>query len=244
MGGVATPMIERNTTIPAKKSQVFSTAADNQPSVDIVVCQGERKLVTDNKMLGNFRLDGINAAPRGVPQIEVTFDIDRNGILKVSAKDKETGKEQNISIEGSSGLSDDEIEKAKQEAEKYADADKERMEGIEVRNVADNAVYTVKKQIEELGDQLPADAKAGIEASVAEVEEALKADDTEKIKSSTDALQAKFSELAAAAQQAGAGADPMAGAPDAGGDDGSDEPKEAQGDVVDAEFEEVGEEKS
>jgi molecular chaperone DnaK len=244
MGGVATPMIERNTTIPAKKSQVFSTAADNQPSVDIVVCQGERKLVTDNKMLGNFRLDGINAAPRGVPQIEVTFDIDRNGILKVSAKDKETGKEQNISIEGSSGLSDDEIEKAKQEAEKYADADKERMEGIEVRNVADNAVYTVKKQIEELGDQLPEDAKAGIEASVAEVEEALKADDTERIKSSTDALQAKFSELAAAAQQAGAGADPMAGAPDAGGDDGSDEPKEAQGDVVDAEFEEVGEEKS
>ncbi|MDF1859035.1 MAG: molecular chaperone DnaK [Verrucomicrobiales bacterium] len=244
MGGVATPMIERNTTIPAKKSQVFSTAADSQPSVDIVVCQGERKLVTDNKMLGNFRLDGINAAPRGVPQIEVTFDIDRNGILKVSAKDKETGKEQNISIEGSSGLSDDEIEKAKQEAEKYADADKERMEGIEVRNTADNAVYTVKKQIDELGDQLPEDAKAGIEASVAEVEEALKSDDTEKIKSSTDALQEKFSELAAAAQQAGAGADPMAGAPDAGGDDSSDEPKEAQGDVVDAEFEEVGEEKA
>ncbi|MDF1824084.1 MAG: molecular chaperone DnaK [Verrucomicrobiales bacterium] len=246
MGGVATPMIERNTTIPAKKSQVFSTAADNQPSVDIVVCQGERKLVADNKMLGNFRLDGINAAPRGVPQIEVTFDIDRNGILKVSAKDKETGKEQNISIEGSSGLSDDEIEKAKQEAEKYADADKERMEGIEVRNVADNAVYTVKKQLEELGEQLPAEAKTDIEASVAEVEEALKSDDTAQIKSTTDALQAKFAELAAAAQQAGGGADPMAaaaaaaagGAPD---DGGSDEPKQTQGDVVDAEFEEVGE---
>lgn len=246
MGGVATPMIERNTTIPAKKSQVFSTAADSQPSVDIVVCQGERKLVADNKMLGNFRLDGINAAPRGVPQIEVTFDIDRNGILKVSAKDKETGKEQNISIEGSSGLSDDEIEKAKQEAEKYADADKERMEGIEVRNVADNAVYTVKKQLEELGEQLPAEAKTEIEASVAEVEEALKADDTAQIKSTTDALQAKFAELAASAQQA-AGGDPMAaaaaaaaggGAPD---DADGDEPKQTQGDVVDAEFEEVSE---
>lgn len=241
MGGVATPMIERNTTIPAKKSQIFSTAADSQPSVDIVVCQGERKLVTDNKMLGNFRLDGINAAPRGVPQIEVTFDIDRNGILKVSAKDKETGKEQNISIEGSSGLSDDEIEKAKQEAEKYAEDDKSRMEGIEVRNVADNAVYTVKKQLEELGEQLPEEAKSEIEASVTEVEEALKSDDTEKIKSSTDALQAKFAELAASAQQA-AGADPMAGAGAMPEDEGTDEPKQAQGDVVDAEFEEVGEE--
>ncbi|MDF1658081.1 MAG: molecular chaperone DnaK [Verrucomicrobiales bacterium] len=241
MGGVATPMIERNTTIPAKKSQIFSTAADSQPSVDIVVCQGERKLVTDNKMLGNFRLDGINAAPRGVPQIEVTFDIDRNGILKVSAKDKETGKEQNISIEGSSGLSDDEIEKAKQEAEKYAEDDKSRMEGIEVRNVADNAVYTVKKQLEELGEQLPEEAKSEIEASVTEVEEALKSDDTEKIKSSTDALQAKFAELAASAQQA-AGGDPMAGAGAMPEDEGTDEPKQAQGDVVDAEFEEVGEE--
>jgi molecular chaperone DnaK len=251
MGGVATPMIERNTTIPAKKSQVFSTAADNQPSVDIVVCQGERKLVTDNKMLGNFRLDGINGAPRGVPQIEVTFDIDRNGILKVSAKDKETGKEQNISIEGSSGLSDDEIEKAKQEAEKFADEDKERMDSIEVRNVADNAVYTVKKQIEELGDQVPEDAKTGIEASVAEVEEALKSDDTAKIKEATDALQAKFAELAGAAQGA-AGADPMAaaaaaaaaGAGGVDGDDAADEPKEAEGEVVDAEFEEVGEDKA
>ncbi|MDA8909200.1 MAG: molecular chaperone DnaK [Verrucomicrobiales bacterium] len=244
MGGVATPMIERNTTIPAKKSQIFSTAADSQPSVDIVVCQGERKLVSDNKMLGNFRLDGINAAPRGVPQIEVTFDIDRNGILKVSAKDKETGKEQNISIEGSSGLSDDEIEKAKREAEQYAEADKARMEGIEARNVADNAVYTVKKQLDELGEQLPAEAKTDIEASVAEVEEALKSDDTEKIKSSTDALQVKFAELAAAAQQAAGGADPMAGAGGMPEEDGADEPRQTQGDVVDAEFEEVGEEKS
>ncbi len=244
MGGIATPMIERNTTIPAKKSQVFSTAADNQPSVDIVVCQGERKLVTDNKNLGNFRLDGINGAARGVPQIEVTFDIDRNGILKVSAKDKDTGKEQHISIEGSSGLSDDEIEKAKKEAEQYAEADKERAEGIEVRNTADNAVYTVKKQIEELGDQLPEEAKASIEAAVTDVEEALKSEDTAKIKETSEALQAKFAELAAAAQQAGA--DPAAAAAAAGGgspDDDSDDPKQAKGNVVDAEFEEVGEEK-
>ena len=255
MGGIATPMIERNTTIPAKKSQVFSTAADSQPSVDIVVCQGERKMVSDNKMLGNFRLDGINAAPRGVPQIEVTFDIDRNGILKVSAKDKETGKEQNISIEGSSGLSDDEIEKAKQEAEQYADADKERAEGIEIRNTADNAVYTVKKQLEELGDQLPAEAKSEIEPLIADVEEALKGDDNDKIKEASDALQNKFGELAAAAQQAagGSGVDPAAaaaaaaaagaGGATAGSDDSSEEPKQAKGNVVDAEFEEVSEDK-
>lgn len=247
MGGIATPMIERNTTIPAKKSQVFSTAADNQPSVDIVVCQGERKMVTDNKVLGNFRLDGINPAPRGVPQIEVTFDIDRNGILNVSAKDKDTGKEQKIVIKDSSGLSDEEIEKAKQEAEQYAEADKERLEKIEVRNTADNMVYTVKKQMEELGEQLPAEVKSDIESAVTDVEEALKEDDTEKIKSTTDALQAKFSELAAAAQQAGGAAGPdmsqAAGGPAPEAEE-SDEPKQAKGNVVDAEFEEVGEEKS
>lgn len=247
MGGIATPMIERNTTIPAKKSQVFSTAADSQPSVDIVVCQGERKMVTDNKVLGNFRLDGIKPAPRGIPQIEVTFDIDRNGILNVSAKDKDTGKEQKIVIKDSSGLSDEEIEKAKQEAEQYADADKQRLEGIEARNTADNAVYTVKKQMEELGEQLPAEVKSDIESAVTDVEDALKEDDTEKIKSATDALQAKFSELAAAAQQAGAGAagpdmsQAAGAAPEA---DDADEPKQAKGNVVDAEFEEVGEEKS
>ena len=244
MGGIATAMIERNTTIPAKKSQVFSTAADNQPSVDIVVCQGERKLVSDNKVLGNFRLDGIGTAPRGVPQIEVTFDIDRNGILKVSAKDKGTGKEHHISIQGSSGLSSEEIEKAKREAEQFAEADKKRIEGIEVRNLADNAVYTVKKQLGELGEQLPAPAKSQIEAAVAEVEEALKTDDTDRIRQTSEALQAKFGELAAAAQQAGAaGGFPGGGAP--GGDDEAPaEPKRAKGDVVDAEFEEVGEDKS
>ncbi|MDF1752695.1 MAG: molecular chaperone DnaK [Verrucomicrobiales bacterium] len=244
MGGVATPMIERNTTIPAKKSQVFSTAADNQPSVDIVVCQGERKMVNDNKKLGNFRLDGIKPAPRGQPQIEVTFDIDRNGILKVTAKDMETGKEQKISIEGSSGLSDDEIEKAKREAEEFADADKKRMEAIEARNIADNSVYTIKKQMEDLGDQLPADAKADIEASVAEVEEALKSDDTEKIQSANEALQSKFAQLAAAAQAAGAGAGATADAGEEAVDSDSDEPKQAKGSVVDADFEVVDEDKA
>lgn len=233
MGGIATPMIERNTTIPVKKSQIFSTAADNQPSVDIVVCQGERKMVSDNKVLGTFRLDGIAAAHRGIPQIEVTFDIDRNGILKVSAKDNGTGKEQNISIQGSSGLSSEEIDKAKREAEEFAEADKKRFEGIEVRNLADNAVYTVRKQLSELGDQLPAETKSEIETAVAEVEEAIKSDDTDRIRKSTEALQTKFSQMAAAAQQAaGAGAAHTA-------DAGPSEPKKASGDVVDAEFEEV-----
>ncbi|MDF1810690.1 MAG: molecular chaperone DnaK [Verrucomicrobiales bacterium] len=245
MGGVATPMIERNTTIPAKKSQVFSTAADNQPSVDIVVCQGERKLVNDNKKLGNFRLDGIKAAPRGQPQIEVTFDIDRNGILKVTAKDMETGKEQKISIEGSSGLSDDEIEKAKREAEEFADADKLRMEGIEARNVADNNVYTIRKQMEDLGEQLPDDARKDIEASLTEVEEALKNDDTDKIKAANEALEQKFAQLAAAAQAAGAGAAAAdGGGPAPAGDEESGEPKQAKGSVVDADFEVVDEDKS
>ena len=245
MGNIATPMIERNTTIPAKKSQVFSTAADNQPSVDIVVCQGERKMVNDNKVLGNFRLDGIKPAQRGLPQIEVTFDIDRNGILNVTAKDKETGKEQKISIEGSSGLSDDEIEKAKREAEEFAEADRVRFEGVEAKNIADNNVYTIRKQIEELGDQLPAEAKSDIEAAVAEVEEALKSDDVEKIKAANEALEAKFAQMAAAAQAA-AGAAPSAEAPSRDAENGGEpsEPKTAKGSVVDADFEVVDEEKS
>lgn len=238
MGSIATPMIERNTTIPAKKSQVFSTAADNQPSVDIVVCQGERKMVSDNKVLGNFRLDGIKPAPRGVPQIEVTFDIDRNGILNVTAKDKETGKEQKISIEGSSGLSDEEIEKAKREAEEFAEADKAKMESVEVRNTADSNVYQIKKQVEELGDQIPAELKSDIESSVAEVEEALKTEDTDKIKAANEALESKFAQMAAAAQQAaGAAAEGPAEPADSAAD--AEEPKQAKGSVVDADFEVV-----
>lgn len=247
MGGVATPMIERNTTVPAKKSQTFSTAADSQPSVDIVVCQGERKMVNDNKNLGNFRLDGIQAAPRGTPQIEVTFDIDANGILHVSAIDKGTGKEQKISIEGSSGLDDKEIEKAKRDAEEFAEQDKQRFESVEVKNKADNLVYQVKKQMEELGDNLSGDQTKPIDDAVAKVEEALKTEDSDQIKTATEELEKLFSEIAAAAQAAGA--DPMAGAPGAGpapeaddeGDD--DEPKQAKGKVVDADFEVVNEEK-
>ena len=257
MGGIATPMIERNTTVPAKKSQIFSTAADSQPSVDIVVCQGERKMVNDNKKLGNFRLDGIEPQPRGVPQIEVTFDIDANGILNVSAKDKGTGKEQTIVIKDSGGLSDDEIEKAKQEAEKFAEEDKQRAESVETRNIADNAVYTVKKQVDELGDKLPEEAKSKVNDAVAKVEAALEGDDIEAIKSATDELHQTFAELASAAQAAGAGADPAAAAAaaaaaaGAGGEAGSEgdaadneEPRQAKGKVVDADYEVVDEDKN
>jgi len=245
MGGIATPIIDRNTTVPAKKSQTFSTAADNQPSVDIVVCQGERKMLSDNKLLGNFRLDGIQAAPRGAPQIEVTFDIDVNGILHVSAIDKGSGKEQKISIEGSSGLNHDEIEKAKREAEEFAEQDRQRFESVEGRNKADNLVYQVKKQLEELDDKLSGDQKKPVEDAVAKVEEALKSDNTDEIKKATDELEKTFGEIAAAAQAAGG--DPAAAggsdsAPEAGDEEGS-EPKQAKGKVVDADFEVVDEEK-
>ena len=252
MGGVATPMIERNTTIPAKKSQVFSTAADSQPSVDIVVCQGERKLVSDNKVLGNFRLDGINPAPRGMPQIEVTFDIDANGILHVSAKDQGTGKEQKIVIKDSSGLSDEEIERAKQEAEAHAEEDKKRFEAIEVRNHADNAVYTVEKQLNELGEQVTDQQKAPITDAVQKVKDALGGEDTEAIRTATTDLEKLFQDIAAAAaQQAGANVDPgAAAAAAAAADAGEDENTEASGskadkaNVVDADYEVVDEEKS
>jgi len=245
MGGVATPMIDRNTTVPAKKSQTFSTAADSQPSVDIVVCQGERKMLSDNKLLGNFRLDGIPPAPRGTPQIEVTFDIDANGILHVSATDKGSGKEQKISIEGSSGLDDKEIEKAKREAEEFAEQDKKRFEGVEIKNKAENLVYQVKKQQEELGDKLSGDQTKPIDDAVTKVEEAIKTGDSDQIKTATDELEKLFGEIAAAAQAAGA--DPTAGgeggpAPEADGEE-EDEPKQAKGKVVDADFEVVDEEK-
>ncbi len=242
MGNIATAMIERNTTIPAKKSQVFSTAADNQPAVDIQICQGERKMFADNKHLGNFRLDGIDPAPRGTPQIEVTFDIDANGILHVSAKDQKSGKEQKISIEGSSGLSQEEIEKAKADAETYAEADKQKAEAILTKNEADNLVHQVEKQLEEQGEQLPAEIKAPIEAKLQTLKDAIAADDIETIKTAQADLQESLSELMQAAQaQAGA-----QGAPDMGGmnseEPQSSEPKAAKGKVVDAEV--VEEEKS
>ncbi|MGD7653111.1 MAG: molecular chaperone DnaK [Verrucomicrobiales bacterium] len=236
-GSRATPMIERNTTIPAKKSQVFSTAADNQPAVDIRISQGERPMFNDNKLLGNFKLDGIAPARRGEPQIEVTFDIDTNGILHVSAKDKQSGKEQKISIQGSSGLSEEEIEKAKREAEAHADEDKKRVEKVDAKNKAENLVFQVEKQIEELGDQAPAELKEMLEGKVKAVKDAIASDDVDQINSAVTELEGQLQALSQAAQQAGAaGAAPdvEATTSDDGGAE-SGEPKQAKGKVVDAE---------
>jgi molecular chaperone DnaK len=241
-GTRATPMIERNTTIPAKKSQIFSTASDNQPAVDIRICQGERPMFADNKLLGNFRLDGITPARRGEPQIEVTFDIDANGILHVSAKDKQSGKEQKISIQGSSGLSEEEIEKARKEAEVHAEEDRKRVEAVDAKNHAENLVFSVEKQLAELPEGAPAEIKDGIQAKVDDVKEALKGDDIEKIKSTANTLESAIGELAQAAQAAagaaGAGEAAAPGETEAGsGDDDGDssDPKPAKGKVVDAE---------
>ena len=197
MGGICTKLIERNTTIPTKKSQIFSTAADNQTSVDIHVLQGEREMAKDNKTLGNFMLSGIAPAPRGVPQIEVTFDIDANGIVNVSAKDLGTGQEQKITITASSNLSDEDIDKAIKEAEQYAEEDKKRKEGIDARNNADQLVYQSEKALSELGDKIDANDKAAVEAEINKVKEALKTDDTDLIKNATEELQKKFYEISA-----------------------------------------------
>ena len=234
MGGVATAVIEKNTTIPSKKSQTFSTADDNQAAVTIHIVQGERKQAAQNKSLGRFDLADIPPAPRGMPQIEVTFDIDSNGILNVSAKDKATGKEQSIVIKSSSGLSDEEIEQMVQDAEANAEADKEFEEMIQVRNTADGLVHATKKTLEEAGDKATAEEKEAIEKAIADVEEAMKGTDKAAIETATAALTEASSGLAqklyaeqAAAEQAGAEGGEQA--QEAGKDD----------DVVDAEFEEV-----
>ncbi len=210
MGGVFTKIIERNTTIPTKKSQIFSTAADNQPSVDVHVLQGEREMAQYNKTLGNFQLSGIAPAPRGIPQIEVTFDIDANGIVHVSAKDLGTGNEQNITITASTNLSDDEIEKAVKEAEQYAAEDKKRKEEVDLRNSADQMTYQAEKLITDMGDKMTEDEKNDLKAEADKVKEALKGTDTEAIKNASDALMQKMSAIgqrvyqeAAAQQQAG-----------------------------------------
>ncbi len=233
-GSRATAMIERNTTIPAKKSQIFSTASDNQPAVDIRICQGERPMFSDNKLLGNFKLDGITPARRGEPQIEVTFDIDANGILHVSAKDKQSGKEQKISIQGSSGLSQDEIEKAKRDAESHAEEDRKRVEKVDAKNKADNLIFSVEKQLGELGDQAPAELKSMLEGKVQAVKDAIASDDVEKINSASSELENSLQALYQAAQQAQAGAG--GAAPDIEpAETASNEPKQAKGKVVDAE---------
>ena len=205
LGGVATPLIERNTTIPTKKSQVFSTAADGQTSVQIHVVQGERQMAADNKTLGDFTLSGIAPAPRGIPQIEVTFDIDANGIVKVSAMDKGTGKEANITITASTNLSDEEVDKAVKEAEKFAEEDKKRKEKIEVHNNADQVVYQTEKTLGELGDKVNADDKAKIEAKLEEVKKLKDGDDIEAIKKAMDELTQEFYAVSSKIYQAAGG---------------------------------------
>ena len=234
LGGVATPLIERNTTIPAKKSQIFSTAADGQTSVEIHVVQGERKMAADNKTLGRFTLSGIAPAPRGIPQIEVTFDIDANGIVKVSALDKGTGKEANITITASTNLSDEEIEKAVKEAEKFAEEDKKRQEKIEVKNNADQVAYQTKKTLYELGDKVSAEDKANIEAKLDELNKIKDGEDIEAIKKAMEDLnQAFYAVSSKIYQEAGAqGADP-----NMGGAGAQEQQGPADDNVVDADFE-------
>lgn len=235
MGGVMTKLIERNTTVPAKKSQVFSTAEDNQPTVTIHVLQGEREMASGNRTLGRFDLSDIPAKPRGVPQIEVTFDIDANGIVHVSAKDKETGKEQSIKIESSSGLSEEEIDRMMKDAEANAEADKAAKESVEVKNNAEQLVYQAEKQMTEMGEQVPAELKTQVEEQITGLKAALEANDTAEIKTKTEAFTALMGQLAQAAQ---------AGAPE-----GGPAPEEAQASseendgAVDADYEVVDEDK-
>ncbi|HOE79645.1 MAG: molecular chaperone DnaK [Syntrophaceae bacterium] len=238
LGGVMTRLIEKNTTIPSKKSQIFSTAADNQPAVSIHVLQGERQMAADNRTLGRFELVGIPPAPRGVPQIEVTFDIDANGIVHVNAKDMGTGKEQSIKITASSGLSEAEIEKLVKDAEMHAEEDKKRKELIEARNHADALVYSVEKNIKEFGDKVDASEKENIEQAIARVKKAIEGDDIDEIRKSQDELTNVSHKLAEAmyAKTAG-GSGPGPGAAGAAGADASGTGKDD--DVVDADFEEV-----
>ncbi len=243
LGGVMTKLIPRNTTIPTKKAETFSTAVDGQTNVEIHVLQGEREMSKDNKSLGTFRLDGIPPAPRGVPQIEVTFDIDANGILNVTAKDKGTGKEQSIQITGASTLDDNEVEKMVKDAEANADADKERREKIDTKNQADSLAYQAEKQMTDLGDKVPAGDKSKIEGLVKDLREAIGKEDFDAIKAGKDALQQALYELSSNLyQQAGGGAEaggPDMGAPGAGEPSDSTSASDGGDDVIDAEFSET-----
>jgi molecular chaperone DnaK len=240
LGGVATPMIERNTTIPTRKSQIYSTASDSQSQVEIHVVQGERPMAGDNKSLGRFILDGIPPAPRGIPQIEVTFDIDANGILKVTAQDKATSRSQHITITASSGLNDAEVERMRKEAEAHAEEDRRRKEMVEARNNADNAVYTSEKALRDLGDKVPAEMRSDVESHVAKVREAMNRDNPEELRSETDALMQVVQGLGAAAyQQQGPGPQPDDSAGPQEPPPPSGQGPESGEDVVDGEFRNV-----
>ncbi|MBN2684927.1 MAG: molecular chaperone DnaK [Pontiellaceae bacterium] len=235
MGGISTPLIERNTTIPAKKSEIFSTAADNQPAVEIKVLQGERKMARDNKVIGSFNLDGIPPAPRGTPQIEVTFDIDANGIVKVSAKDLGTGKEQHITITNSSGLSDEEIEQMVKDAEAHAAEDEKLKQKVDLKNQADSTVFQTEKFLKENGDKIPEDKKAEVEAAIEPVKKALESEDYDGMKSAMDALNEK---MQAAATEMYANAQGQPGAEQSGAGAGASSGGEkAASDVEEADFE-------
>jgi molecular chaperone DnaK len=235
LGGVMTKMITRNTTIPTKKTETYSTAVDGQTNVEIHVLQGEREMAGDNKSLGTFRLDGIPPSPRGVPQIEVTFDIDANGILSVTAKDKGSGKEQSISITGASTLSDNEVDKMVKDAEANAAVDKEKREKIDLKNQAETLIYQAEKQLGELGDKVAADDKAKVEGFTADLKAAVEKDDTAAIKATLEQLQqALYAAGASVYQQAGADAAPAGTS--GGNGNGASASGSSADDVIDAEF--------